>query len=150
MMLIRPASMLFSCAMASLGATAALAQATNYTSVEAIAGKPIQLTYHATAHKSTCTPSPAPTVHVLQPPKDGVLTIRRADLTTDRIAGCPHLKTPAQVVFYQAKEGYLGSDKVRYEVTAANGEVGIYEVIINVKPAQVPTGPEVPKTETSL
>ena len=45
-------TMLLSCALACFIAAPALGQAINYTSVQAIAGKPIQLTYHADAHKS--------------------------------------------------------------------------------------------------
>jgi hypothetical protein len=40
------------CAIGVFFVTAALAQATNYTSVEATPGKPVQLTYHASAHKN--------------------------------------------------------------------------------------------------
>jgi hypothetical protein len=132
---------------AIFAASSAVAQATNYTSVEATAGKSVQLTYHATAHKNTCTPAPAPTVRVIEPPKNGLLIVRTALLTTDKIAGCPQLKTPAQVVFYQAKQNYSGPDHVNYEVTDANGQVGVYDVTIVVKPVPEPT---VPKTGTSL
>ena len=85
---MRPSTMLLSCAIAGLAASAALAQATNYTSVEATAGKPVQLTYHASAHKSSCTPAPLPTVRGSPPPpKAGVLTIRKALLTTGKNFG---------------------------------------------------------------
>ena len=77
----------------ALAASAALAQATNYTSVEATAGKPVQLTYHASANKN-CTPAPLPTVRVTQAPKAGVLIVRKAVLTTDKIAGCPSTQDP--------------------------------------------------------
>ena len=38
---------LLSCALTCFVSASALGQALNYTSVEAIAGKPVQLTYHA-------------------------------------------------------------------------------------------------------
>jgi hypothetical protein len=132
---------LISGALVGILASAAMAQtATNYTSIEAPAGKPVQLTYHASANKN-CAPAPPPTIRVTQPPKDGVLTVRKAVLTTDKIAGCPRLKTPVQVVFYQAREGYAGPDHVSYEVTASNGEVGDFDVTITVKAAPAPTPP---------
>ena len=74
-----------------------------------------------------------PTVRVITPPKDGMLMVRRGDLTTDKVAGCPPVKTPAQAVFYQARAGYTGPDEVKYEVTSENGEVATYDVTINVK-----------------
>lgn len=131
-----------SCAAASLVTTAALAQtSTNYTSIEATADKQVQLTYHATAHKTNCTPAPLPTVHVIEAPKSGTLTVKRAVLTTDKIAGCGQMKVPAQVVFYQARAGYTGPDHVSYEVKSENGEDAIYDVKITVKPGAGQTPP---------
>jgi hypothetical protein len=62
-----------------------------------------------------------------------MLTVRKAILTTDKVAGCPAVKTPAQVVFYQARTGYEGPDEVKYEVTSEIGEAAVYDVTINVK-----------------
>jgi hypothetical protein len=131
-------SFLFSCATASLTATATYAQDANYTSVDATSDKPVQLSYHASAHKN-CTPSPLPTIHVIEAPKSGALTVRSGVLTTDKVAGCPGLKTPAQAVFYLAGAGYAGPDHVKYEVTGENG-AATYDVTITVKaaPAQSP------------
>jgi len=130
---MRLISMLLSWSIVGCLASATLAQTSaNYTSVEAISGKPVQLTYHASAHKN-CTPAPPPTVRVIEPPKSGTLTVRRAELTTDRVAGCPAVKTPVQVVFYQARAGYEGPDHVNYGVTSENGEVATYDVTITVK-----------------
>jgi hypothetical protein len=66
----------------------------------------------AAAHKD-CTPAPLPTIRVIEAPKSGTLTVRRGELKTDQVAGCPGLKTPAQVVFYQARAGTLGTDHPR-------------------------------------
>jgi hypothetical protein len=143
------ASMLLSCAVVCFIVAPAFGQATNYTSVDAIAGKLVQLTYHADAHKSTCTAAPIPIFRVIEPPKDGVLTVRKAVLTTNKVAGCPGLKTPALVVFYQAKEGYAGSDHVSYAVTNAQGKVQGFDVTINVKAGSAPASPK-PPTRNSL
>ena len=133
--------LLFACAIASLTATAALAQAANYKSVQAVPDKPIQLSYHASAHTKTCEAAAAPTVRVIEAPQAGYLTVRHAELTTDKIPGCPTLKTAAQVVFYTASAGYTGPDHTKYEVTSENGEVASYDVTITVKagePGQTP------------
>ncbi len=115
------------------------ASSSNYTSVEATADKSVQLGYHASAHKN-CTPAPPPTIRVIEVPRSGTLTVRQAVLTTNRIAGCLGLKTPAQVVFYMARAGYAGPDHVKYEVTDENGEVSTFDVTITVKasPGQSP------------
>jgi hypothetical protein len=113
----------------------AAAQTTNYSSIEVTADQPVQLSYHASAHKSTCEPAPAPQVHVIQPPRMGSLIVRKAMLRTDKIAGCPGMNVPARVVFYNAKEGYTGEDKVKYEAISASGEVTTYEVTLTIKPS---------------
>lgn len=140
MVLLPGRSLFFLCAAASLVATAALGQDANYSSVEATSEKPVQLGYHASANKKNCTPAPLPNIRVIEAPKSGTLTLRKAVLTTDRVAGCPGLKTPVQVVFYLARAGYAGPDQVKYEVTSENGAVATYDVAITVKaaPAQSP------------
>jgi hypothetical protein len=130
-------SRLVACATVSLVASFALAQSANYTSVEVGADKLLQLSYHASVHKD-CTAGRLPTVRVIEPPTSGTLTVREAELTTTRVRGCPTLKMPARVVFYQSRPGYAGPDHVKYEVTSENGEVTTYDTTITVKrvPAQ--------------
>jgi hypothetical protein len=128
-------------ALAAVISTVALAQpapSSNYTSFEVTPAKPVQLGYYASAHKN-CTPAPLPTIRVIEAPKSGTLSVRRGELKTDQIAGCPGLKMPAQVVFYQARAGTTGSDHLVYEVTNSTGEVGAYDVTITIKnpPLQV-------------
>ena len=132
---------LFGCAAASFCALATFAQDANYTSVNATPGKPVQLSYHASAHKSDCSPAPLPTVRIVEAPKSGILTVRPAVLTTNKIAGCPGLKTPVQVIFYMASTGYAGLDHTKYEVTDENGQVATYDVTITVKAAQPAQSP---------
>ena len=121
----------------ALISTVALAQpapTSNYTSFEATSAKPVQLGYYASANKD-CTPAPLPKIRVVATPKSGTLTVRPGELKTDQVAGCPGLKTPAQVVFYQARAGAVGTDHVVYEVTTSSGEVGTYDVTITIKEA---------------
>ena len=115
------------------------APTSNYTSFEATPDKPVQLGYYASAHKSTCSPAPLPEVRVIEPPKSGLLIVRRATLTTNQIADCPGLKAPVQVVLYQARAGSGGSDHIVYKVTNSDGEVGSFDVTITIKEAPKPT-----------
>ena len=133
----------FSFAFIAAISTAAFAQpppTSNYTSFEATPAKPVQLGYYASAHKN-CTPAPVPVVRVIEAPKSGTLTVRRGELKTDQIAGCPGLKIPAQVIFYQARAGAAGSDHLVYLVTNPTGEVGSYDVTITIKEAPKPSAP---------
>jgi hypothetical protein len=127
----------FSFAFIAAISTVAFAQpapTSNYTSFEVTPAKPVQLGYYASAHKD-CTAAPLPVIRVIEAPKSGTLTVRRGELKTDQVAGCPGLKIPAQVVFYQARAGATGSDHLVYEVTNPTGEAGTYDVTINIKEA---------------
>ena len=121
-------------AAANLVASAALAQGSvSYASVEATPDKPVRLSYHASANRANCSAEPAPTVRVTEPPKEGALVVREGVLTTDKVAGCPQLKVPAEVVFYEARDGYTGPDHVAYQVTDEKGQVASYDVTMTVK-----------------
>ena len=90
---MRVSTMLLSCALAALAVSSVLGQATSYTSVEATAGKPVQLTYHASAHKN-CAPAPLPTVRVTESPKAGFLVVRKAVLTHRQDRGLSEPQDP--------------------------------------------------------
>jgi len=83
-----------------------LGQSVNYSSVDATSDKSVQLSYQASAHKN-CTPAQQPTIRLIEAPKSGTLTVRTGVITTDKVAGCPGLKAPAQVVFYLAHAGHV-------------------------------------------
>lgn len=117
----------------AIAAIASAEASTNYTSIEATSAKPVRISYHASAHKTNCTPAPLPTIRVKQSPKWGILTVRKGILTSDKITGCQPMKIPAQVVFYQARAGYAGPDHLTYEVISENGEAVTYDVSITVK-----------------
>lgn len=133
------------CGVACTVGAPATAQSSHYTSVEAMSGKPLQLGYYASVRKD-CAPAPLPSVRVVQAPKSGVLTIRTAVLTTDKLGGCPGLKVPARVLFYQARAGYAGADHVTYEVTTSPGNPRTFDVTITVK---TPPSPTVPRGSTA-
>lgn len=128
----RPVALL---ALAFLSPTAALTQpapTANYTSFEVTWTKPVQIGYYAIARKD-CTAAPAPTIRVVEAPKSGTLTIRSGELTTSAVAGCPRLRTPAQVVFYQARAGTIGTDHIVYAVVSSDGKIDGYDVTITIR-----------------
>jgi hypothetical protein len=127
-------AILFGLAIAVLSSSrAVLAQSVDYTSVVAVGSKPVQLTYHASAHKN-CAPAVPPEIKVLDPPTNGTLIVRKGKLTTDKFAGCGRIQVPVQVVFYRAKDGYVGADHVVYEVMGINGAITKYDIKIRVNP----------------
>ena len=123
----------------AIAGTASAEASTNYTSIEATSSKPVQISYHASAHKTNCTPAPPPTVRVKQSPKWGILTVRKGILSSNKIKGCNVIRTPAKIVFYLARPGYVGPDHLSYEVISENGEVATYDVSITVKEPPAPS-----------
>lgn len=115
-----------------IGAHGQPAPSTNYTSIEVEPGKPTQVGYYAQAHND-CSPSKLPIVRVVEVPTQGVLTVRPGELKTDKVATCPNLKLPAQVVTYRPKDKAAGSDHVMYSVTYPDGEIALYDVTIRLK-----------------
>jgi hypothetical protein len=128
-------------AVACFRVSAALAQASNYTSIETTSGTPIRLGYHASAHKN-CTPAQLPAIKVSEPPKAGALVVRKGTLATDKVPGCGLIRVPVQVVFYNPRDGYVGPDHVQYEVTNSNGQTTTYDITVTVK--ATPPGAAVP------
>ena len=119
----------------TLIAMLAFAQAANYSSIEVFAGTVLRIGYHASANKN-CTPAALPAIRMLQPPKFGTVTVRPAILTTNKIVGCPNLKTPAQTLYYHSRVNYKGPDRVVYEVKVPSGDIATYDITIEVKPGQ--------------
>jgi hypothetical protein len=111
----------------------------NYTIIEAHPEEVVQLGYYASANKD-CSPAPLPAVRVTQAPRLGMLSVRRGMLTTDKVVGCPALKTPAEIAFYEARAGSSGTDHITYEVIDFSGEVGVYDMTIEVKEPSKPSG----------
>lgn len=123
-------------------AFAQAASSTNYTSFDATSAKPVQIGYYGSAHKD-CTAAALPTVRVVEAPRLGTFSVRRGVLTTNKLPGCPGLKVPAQVAFYEARAGVIGTDHIAYIVTNADGSVGAYDVTINVREAPKASAPGV-------
>jgi len=128
-------------ALATAGAAFAQAtSSTNYTSFDATSAKPVQIGYYGSAHKD-CTAAALPTIRVVEAPRSGTFTVRRGVLTTNNLPGCPGLRVPAEVAFYQARAGVIGTDHIVYVVTNADGSVGAYDVSINIREAPKASAP---------
>ena len=107
--------------------------AENYSTVEAVSGKTLQLNSHASVTRE-CNPAPLPKVRLINRPKAGTFTVRLATLTSAQIAGCQNLTLPVHATFYTSRAGYVGEDQVIYEVTTFEGEIEKFDIAINVKP----------------
>jgi hypothetical protein len=117
---------------AALTASPAVAQSTNYSRADATSGVAVQLNFHASANKN-CSPAPPPRIRVLEIPKYGTLTVRKGEATVNSIPGCQAFKTTAEVIIYRSRPGYVGQDRLVYEMTSVNGEVATFNITVDVK-----------------
>jgi hypothetical protein len=108
--------------------------AENYSSAEAVSGKTLQLNYHASVTKD-CNPTPLPTIRLIDRPRGGTFTVRRATLTAAQIANCKNLKIMAQAIFYTSRADYVGGDHIAYEVITFDGQIEKFDIAITVKAA---------------
>ena len=120
-------------------------QSQTATTITAASGKPVRLGYYAHFNKD-CTPGPLADVRITVPPQHGIVAVRRAKVRTKRIANCPEVEGPVQVVLYQGRPGFVGRDVVAYEVRIAGGETRLITIAINVTPDASPK----PRQERSL
>jgi hypothetical protein len=120
------------------------APSNNYTTVEAVPGKPLHIGTYGSANRKDCSPLRAPTIRVIESPASGSLSVRLGEATVDKMAGCPPIKVPMQTLAYTAKAD-ADTDRIVYEVTSANGEVATNHVTIKILPK--PTSPGIRKPE---
>ena len=109
----------------------ALAQTSNYRSMNVVAGKPTRLAV-VTALKKDCTAGTIGGVKVVTVPKNGNLSLKRGKLKTPASFRCPNVETQAEAVFYQPKAKFTGDDEIVYETKSADGEVERFTVKITV------------------
>jgi hypothetical protein len=104
-----------------------------YQSASAISGEEVRVGLFSRANVKECKPLSPPAVRVVAPPGHGSLVIRTMTLITDRYPDCPHLKVPAQVLFYRSLTNYVGPDAVTVIVASDDGRSSEVSIDIAVR-----------------
>ena len=117
----------------------ALAQTSVYRSVNAASGKPVRVRV-VTNLKKDCTAGAPAEIKVVTTPKNGDLVIKNDKMKTPANFHCPNVETAVQVVFYQSRPKYVGTDEVALQVKTAEGATQLINLKITVsdKPAAAP------------
>jgi hypothetical protein len=110
-----------------------------YRSARAISGKEVRVALFGRANPKECKALPVPEIRVVDPPKNGTLTIRTMTVTTNRYPACANLKLPAQVMFYRSDADYVGPDSISFTVTFDNGLMQAHSIVITVAKEGEPT-----------
>ena len=123
-------------ASAVLAASPALAQTSSYRSATAQSGKPTRI-WTVSAIKKDCSIGTIGGVKVVTPPKNGTLSLTRGKLKSPPTFRCPNLETPVELVIYQSRPNFSGSDEVSFETKNADGVVEKHTIRIEMsdKPA---------------
>ena len=79
-----------------------------------------------------CSPRGLPEVRMVEGPTNGAVRIRQAKVRTKSVANCTNAEVPAQVVFYQSRENYRGSDSFTVEIKDANGKPSLHKFDVSV------------------
>jgi hypothetical protein len=124
---------LLACLLLSLTSSVASSQNQMYRNVTALSGRQTVLTMHFSLNKD-CSRAPAPQIRFVTLPRHGTVLIRRATARADRVPGCRLIEAPLRAVTYYSSTGYLGEDKVAYEVRGADGSTETNMVTITVVP----------------
>ena len=88
------------------------------------AGQLQRLAFYPAA-KRDCTRTPLSEVRLTQEPKNGKLIVRRVSINAGPNSACPGQSIPGLVVFFMAKQGYSGSDKVVYALQIAERKANV-------------------------
>lgn len=64
--------------------------------------------------------------------------VKIGELATQNVAGCPGLTTPARILMYETFKVEADIDHFIYEVTNANGDVGVFDISINIADRPAP------------
>jgi hypothetical protein len=123
-------------------AATALAQTTDYTSFDAMPGKPIEIGNYA-AIGANCSAGAPPTIKVVEPPRSGTLSVRSGERVYT-VANCPPIKSPAEVMTYEARDGASGTDRLVYDIVSATGQVSTKDVTIRLAVPPAPAPPRKP------
>src|SRR5919107_1952477 len=92
------------------------AQERLFRSVDAVQGKQVRLALVGNVTPD-CKVGAKPELKVTSAPKHGTLSIRSGKTKPGSLPRCPNLEVPAEGVFFQAHQNFIGDDEVTYEVT---------------------------------
>ena len=117
----------------ALASFAASSQEGVHRTVTAVSGRQTILTVHFSLNKD-CSRAPPPQIRFTVLPRQGTVLIRRATARSDRVPNCKSIEAPVRAVTYYSTTGYIGEDKVAYEVRGADGSTEMNVVTIIVAP----------------
>jgi hypothetical protein len=79
-----------------------------------------------------CTSGPLPTIRLSDPPTNGRVVVKRANVGATNYRQCLSLQVPGLVAFYRSKPGFSGTDTLSLEVKLPSGKTQIQRITVTV------------------
>jgi hypothetical protein len=79
-----------------------------------------------------CTSGPLPTIRLSDPPSNGRVVVKRANVGATNYKQCLSLQVPGLVAFYRSKPGFSGTDTLSLEVKLPDGKTQIQRITVTV------------------
>jgi hypothetical protein len=83
--------------------------------------------------RSDCKSGPLPTIRLTQPPQNGKVTVKKANLNATNYKQCLALDAPAYVAFYRSVNDFSGTDTVVFEVSYPGGRQETQRIVITIR-----------------
>lgn len=98
-------------------------------------GKPVRLG-SAWQINDDCTLSGVPEVTVIDPPKNGKVTVQRKMISPDsrneKLRQCNKITMPGSVSYYRSSKGFKGVDRMTLRVLYIKGNIDYGNITVNV------------------
>ena len=79
-----------------------------------------------------CTSGALPTIRMITPPANGVVSIKRGKISATNYKQCLALEVPGFIAFYQSKADFAGTDIATLEIKYPVGRTEVQRITIDV------------------
>ena len=79
-----------------------------------------------------CTSGALPTIRMITPPANGVVSIKRGKISATNYKQCLALEVPGFIAFYQSKADFAGSDVVTLEIRYPQGRIEVQRITVTI------------------
>jgi hypothetical protein len=100
-------------------------------SVKAQADKDVRVGVYVNVQPD-CTSGPLPTIRLSEPPANGRVVVKRANIGATNFKQCLSLQVPGLVAFYRSRPGFSGPDTLSLEIKFPNGRTEVQRITVTV------------------
>ena len=112
---------------------------TTERTARALPGKDVRIGVYVNVQPD-CTSGPLPAIRLSEPPANGAVTVRKANVTATNYKQCLAMQVPAFVATYRSKPNFTGVDALELEVKYSSGrtEIQRFQITVGSPPRSQP------------